>query len=309
MPVWGSLRLALVKSGMRHIWARFFIVIAIAVICLAIVFGTMARKRTFSMVATTLGGEIMFNGQQNDWHFSEVIQCSLRANPDFRATDKPQASPCDGAMFNVQYLSDKVVPWKNSDQIEFSSNSSNGLQIRVKSDTVPGMPPGSLFIIPQTAWADHGAFAFQGTVQLGGKMATGSRGYLLSGHWEALQTGMATSLVRDITDVVKSGTLVRGSTVDFIKPGGDVITYGHLTPPDASTAGIEVAVLTEKAPIALRVSYYGLHEPAIFKPDWIDTISSSTMLVALVVLLSLIAGIVELSLAISDRRKRTTTEP
>ena len=302
--------IVLMKPGMRHILARLFAAIIISVSCLAIVFGTTARKRTLSVVATTLGGEITFDGQLNDWRFSDVFICRLRDDPDFRVIDTLQTSPCDSAMFSVQHLKDIVVRWNNHDQIQFSTYGPEGLKIRIVSDKVAGMPPGSLFLIPSTGWAEDGAFTFQGTVRLGGEMATGSTDYLLSGHWEALQTGIATSLIRDVTDVVKSGTLVRGSTVDFIKLDSktnmehDVISYGSLTPPGNSAAGIMVAVLTEKAPVALRINYYGLDKPAIFKPDWIDTITSNTMLVALVFLLSLIVGILELTRVVFRRYNR-----
>ena len=304
MQVVAPLQNALAKIGTHRIWARLAFVIFIVLICLAIGFGTMARERTFSLVATTLGGEITFNGQQNDWQFSEVIRCTMRASPDFRISGEAREELCDNALFKVEHLSDIVVSWRDTERIQFRSHPSGGLQIRLDTDSRADMPPGSLLIIPQAAWADHGALAFQGAVQLGGEMATGSTDYLLSGHWEALQTGLATSLVRDITEVVKSGTLVRGSTVDFIKSEGNVISFGHLTPPDESATGIEVALLTERAPIALRVSYYGLQEPAIFKPDWIDTISSSTLLVALAALLSLIAGIVGLVLAVPGQQEQ-----
>lgn len=288
----------------RKFRTRGLVLLSLAALCLIVAWSTMSGERTFSVVASTRGGELAFKGELNDWIFREVTICKIREKPDFRASPKDSAKRCADSIYEVHTYTDRIVEWRSETKIRFLVNGQGDLVLQTLTDATRDLPKGSLVIIPSHIWSGHGALTFQGTARLGGDIATGSRDYLIGGQWEARQSGFATSLFRNVTEVVKSGTLVRGSTVDIVGDGKEVLSYGHLTPGTSEYPGVEVALLTERGPLALRVSHYGLQQPAIFKPDWIDTISSSPMLVALAVLFSFIVAVIELLLAIPVSSKQ-----
>lgn len=305
-------RFILTRMLMRRVsgkfWLRWFSLVLIGVICFTIVFVTVADKRTFSVVARSLGGEITFQGELNDWLIERGSICKLRDLPDLRIPPTEDASPCDPRIYTTTVVTDYALEWRDGTVVTWKRHASGALQFSMLEGTSEEMEPGSLLVISDIDWRNHGALAFQGVVRIGSTIATGSDDYLLEGSWQALQSGLAASLFRDVTDVVQSGSLSRGLAVDFHRLGSPkdtdeetVISYGHLTPADGDEKGAIIALLTEHAPVSLRINYFGLREPALFRPDWIDTISSSTMLVAIAVIFSLLLGILELLNAIALR--------
>lgn len=292
----------------RKFWLHWFSLGLIGVTCFTIVFVTVADKRTFSIVARSLGGEITFKGELNDWLIEQGSICKLRDLPDLRMPPAESASPCDPKVYTTTVVTDYALQWGDGSVVTWKRHASGALQFSLLAGTTDGMEPGSLLVISDIDWRNHGALAFQGVVRIGSTIATGSDDYLLEGSWQALQSGLAASLFRDVTDVVQSGSLSRGLAVDFHRLGspkdGDeetVISYGHLTPAEGDERGAIIALLTEHAPVSLRINYFGLREPALFRPDWIDTVSSSTMLVAFAVIFSLLIGILEIVNAIAIR--------
>lgn len=298
------LKLAILSRAVRELLSRWLLLTLIGVICLAAFFSLLARERTFSVFARSLGGEISFEGELNDWRFEKAVICRLREFPDLREQVTDELSPCDSRAYVATQMTDEVVEWRDGSRISWRRKPSGDLQFRILNAETPGMPVGTLIVISREDWQAHGALVFQGVIRLGGLISTGSDDYLIEGEWQALQSGFATSLFRDVTDVVKSGKLIRGSTVDFVAADGPVTSYGHITPHESIGSGVVVALLTENGPLSLRVNYFGLAKPALFKPDWIDTISSSTLLVAVAGLLSILAAVVGAVNALFSLRSR-----
>ncbi|TJZ88623.1 hypothetical protein FA743_19930 [Paracoccus gahaiensis] len=264
----------------------------------------MARERTFSLVARSLGGTIAFEGELNDWMIQSGVECRLRDSPDFRMLAARDVSLCDARIYEATTFAERIVAWRDGTEIAWRRAASGALQITVQNDATATIPSGTLIVVPDADWRGHGALAFQGIVGIGRTVSSGSDDYLLEGTWQALQSGMAVSIFRDVTDVVQSGTLTRGSAVDFRRDGAPqddtaVTSFGHLTPTEDDQRGVIVTLLTQHAPVALRVNHFGLNAPTLFKPDWVDAISSSTMLFAIAVMLSLLIGILELGTAVA----------
>lgn len=282
---------------------RGMILMALVAMALLVIIGTVSGVRTFSIVASTMGGQITFRGESNNWVFSEATVCRLREVPDMARAEGP-GDVCSARFFDAKADRDVLLEWKDGTSVAFSRNGDGGFTVKTLSDQTEGLPKGSLVIVPASAWGGHWALGFQGIVRLGGALGTGSRDYLIDGEWEARQQGLAMSLLRNVTEVVKAGTLTRGSIVDVVRrqdgadDWGEVVSYGHVTPASVEDPGVEVALLTERGPLALRVEYYGARQPSIFLPDWMDTVASSPVLVALAILLSFILVVIELFFAI-----------
>jgi hypothetical protein len=257
--------------------------------------GLSSSNRTFSLRATSFGASLAFQGNQNDWHFEEVFACKPRSVPDPGLGQEPNLSVCSEAFYHVEQYSDFTTSWLEGDEVEISQRSSGDLQILVRSSERNQQAIGSLLVIPFDVWQGHGAFVFQAELTVGGKMGTGSRDYLIDGYWEALQSSFWTSFLRDTTEVVKVGNLLTGASVDFVSPESAVVSYGHLTPlASKDELGFRVSALTEEADVSLRARYFGLAKPSTFKPDWVDEVSSSSILVAFLGVLSLLAVLIEL---------------
>lgn len=273
---------------------------AILLLGLLIIAGTGASKWTYHVAASTWGGTITFRGEGNDWLISRGTRCAARAVPDLRAADPADDRPCPPARFEApQEIVSEVIEWREGTRIHFRRAPPDGrLVIRALDGGTAGFPADSQLVIPADVWQGHGALVFTGSVRIGGDMGTGAQDYLIGGQWEARQIGFLTSLVRDITEVVQKGELTRGASVQVVVGAEPVISYGHITPAGIGDPGLEVVALSERGRLSLQVAYFGLARPILFRPDWMDRILSSPVLIALTVLLTLILMVTELLVAI-----------
>ena len=64
-------------------------------------------------------------------------------------------------------------------------------------------------------------------MRIGGDIGTGAQDYLIGGHWEARQMGLATSLFREITKVVQRGDLSRDASAEVVGDAWPAVSYGH----------------------------------------------------------------------------------
>lgn len=294
-------RRTLLKTATRWRLARSRVAILFGVVvtALLIVLVTVASERSYQIAAATWGGELNFRGHVNDWNVERATLCRARTNPDLRAGD--MAGPCPASRFHPpEALSDDVIRWAEGTRVHFRRMRDGQLILRTLNDGTERLPVDSLLVIPAEVWAGHGALTFTAEVRIGGDMGPGARDYLIGGTWEARQTGLATSVLRDVTEVVKQGHLSRGASVRVVKEDGDdpVVSYGHVSPAAKDDPGVEIVALSERGRLTLEAQYFGLTGPSRFTPDWIDTISSSPMLVALPILLTFILTVVELIAAV-----------
>ena len=287
----------------RRFQGRGVMLAGLAGLCVLITWSTMSEVRTISIQATTLGGGLTFQGQLNDWAFEKATVCRLLSQPDFRTIDSDSEDVCARSLYETETIEDTVIEWGSNSSIRFKGSKEGEFVIQTLDSNTPGLPEGTLIVISPSVWAGHGALTFQGIAQLGAEISSGSKDYLLEGSWEAHQSGFATSFLRDVTEVVKSGSFIRGATVDLVSDTSDVLSYGHITPVGTDEAGVKIALLSERGPVAIRVKLYGLSKPAVFRPDWIDTLSSSPMLIALAVLFSFLLASIQIVSIVPARRK------
>lgn len=283
---------------------QLVLLFSLTIFGLALVAGTTSADRTFSLKATSRGAYLIFMGNQNSWFFDLVTVCRPLEIPDFRTKDNADAQLCSKAAYSIEDASDTAIRWSDGDEIEVTLRRSGALQLRLVSSSQQNYPNDTLFVIPSEVWTESGALAFQAVLRVGGAMASGSRDYLVEASWQALQSGFWTSIFRDTTEVVKSGELLPGASVDFIAPKRVVTSFGHITPPSQAERAFQISALTERADISLRASYFGLEAPSVFKPDWIDEISSSTIIVSLAVMMSLIAAVIEVAGGLGARTEK-----
>lgn len=290
-------------------WTRASIVLGIVLLSLITILATRASERTYHVEASTWGGTVTFHGMGNDWLISRGVVCTARSVPDLRDAGPRDASRCPASGFEApREINSEVVQWRQGTRIHFRRAPDGRLIIRTLNDGTETLPIGSRIVIPGSAWQGHGAFTFSGSVRIGGDMATGAQDYLIGGRWEARQMGLATSLFREITEVVQRGDFSRGASVQVVDDAGPVISYGHLTPAATDDPGLEVVALSERGRLSLEVQYFGLPKPSIFKPDWMDTISSSPMLIALAILLTIILAVVQLVIAVAAAGRASRDE-
>jgi hypothetical protein len=268
----------------------------------------LSRERTVTIEARTLGGEITFSANTNHWLLSSSVLCRPLETPDFRAEAPPDASQdvCSPILYQIDPAEQRVIDWQSGMSVRFRIDSGDNLVLEVTQSNVPQLPSGSVMFIAAEDWARHGALAFIGQMSVGEPLATGARNYMLDGRWEMRQSGRAVSLFRDITDVVKSGDLARGASVRVVGIDGEPTTvYGALTPiAGDDKGGLSVTALSQKGDVALELSYFGLEAPSLLKPDWIDTLLSSPVILALVtVLLPIILVVAQLFVVLVSRSK------
>jgi hypothetical protein len=266
----------------------------------------LSRERTIAIEARTLGGEITFSASTNHWLLSPSVLCRPREAPDFRAAAPPDASSdaCSPVFYQIDTADQRVIDWQSGMSIRFSIDSIGNLVLEVTHSSVAQLPSGSVLFIAAEDWARHGALAFIGQMTVGEPLATGARNYTLDGRWQMRQSGRAVSLFRDITDVVKTGDLTRGAAVRIVGIDGEPATvYGALTPIEGDDeGGIAVTALSHEGDVALELSYFGLEAPSLLKPDWIDTLLSSPVILALVtVLLPIILVVAQLFVALVSK--------
>lgn len=284
----------------RGVATRTSIVIGIVLLGLITILATRANEWTYHVEASTWGGSLTFDGEGNDWLILQGTICPARAVPDLRNADPEDESSCPAARFEVpREIQSDVIHWREGTRIHFRRAQDGRLIIRTLNDSTDGLPTGSRLEIPSAVWQRHGALIFSGSVRIGGDMGTGAQDYLIGGRWEARQMGLATSLFREITEVVQRGDLSRGASVQVVGHADPAISYGHLTPAATDEPGLEVVSLSERGRLSLQVQYFGLSKPSLFRPDWMDTISSSPMLFALAILLTFILSVVQLVIAVA----------
>jgi hypothetical protein len=272
---------------------------------------TVARDRSFLLDAKTIGARVTFVGQANVWNLEGATICTPKEIPDLRSTPKEAqagkaAGLCPKALFDVKGPNDITVYWLEGAETSFSVDSDGSLSVEVDRTGKPGsevasfagwdsgrvgLPDGSFIVVPADVWSRHGALVFSGQSLIGSPMAPGARNYLLSGRWEARQSDLANS-VRDVVEVVKQGDLSLGVSVTVMNGSMPATLYGSITPmQDAGDGqdGLHLVALSQRGKTELHLYHFGSGEPSIIRPDWIDRISSSALLVAVAAIMTFAA--------------------
>lgn len=283
----------------RRIWPalwRFASVMAVGLLLMVAVMLTSANDRSFLIEAETFGAELTFQGDANAWHFGDATLCQPRPVPQPRLAsgENGDAMACSPALFEISQLQDHAINWRSGTTIKLVTDTTGALSLQLVGNGQDELPSGAFVVIPAQVWASHGAFTFSGTMRIGDVIASGARNYLHSGRWEVRQGGFATSIFRDVVEVVKRGEFTLGASVEIYDGDRQATLFGSITPSDEAIhgngRGMHLVALSEKGPIELQLDYFGLRSPTILQPDWIDRITSSSTLVALIALMTFIVN-------------------
>ena len=260
-------------------WILASLLVLLALLALA----AAGSDRSFLLEARTNGLSIRFDSAGTAWRLPATQRCVPVEIPDPSRTGPcgPAAAP-DGA------ASEWAVAWPEGTQVDLTRRPEGALEVRVVSGGGAGDPAGTVFVLPARAWPEAGALAFSGAVTLGDDMRTGLRRYLLAGRWEAREAGPVTSLLRGVTEVVKTGELATGAKVSVLRGDAPARVYGYVTPgPDA----LAVTMISEAGDTALSVWHYGLEAPVVLRPDWVDVAVSSPLLIAVATIFTILVSL------------------
>lgn len=254
---------------------------------------TFAADRSVLIEAETSGLRLSFSGEANAWRFDTASRCVLRASPQPRLASGQDAetAPCSPVLFEIQSLTDHAINWRAGSVVDMVIDSAGALSIHLVERGQTDLPLDSYIIVPAAAWARHGALTFSGTLRLGEPIASGSRNYLHSGRWEMRQSGFATSLIRDIVEVVKRGEVTLGASVEIYSGARPATMFGSITPSHSANSAVDMRVtaLSQKGPVELQLRYFGLQDPTILRPDWIDRVVSSSTLMGILAIMTFVA--------------------
>lgn len=278
-------RLRALRSGV----GRFASAIAILGLLIVAVMLTSANERSFMLEAQTSGARLTFHGEANAWNVEEATLCMPRAVPQPRlaAGDGADDAVCSPALFETQTVRDLAINWRAGSAVDLVIDTAGALSLRVVEDGSAELVEGAFVVIPAATWARHGALTFAGALRVGDTIASGARNYLRSGRWEVRQGGLATSLFRDAVEVSKRGDFTLGASVEVFSGDRPATLYGSITPSDP--AAFHLVALSQRGPVELRLGYFGLHDATVLRPDWIDRITSSSTLIALIALMTFVA--------------------
>lgn len=274
-------------------------VIAIGLFCISLVWGSWTR--TFLVEARSFGATLTFRGNANAWELEQAALCRERAAPVLVADG--DAALCPAAAFSVTGPDPRTIAWPDKAEVRLRLQPDNSLMIEGVSGTEPALAEGDRLVVPAETWRRHGALVVNGSITFGGGIAPGANDYLVSGRWEARQESLASSMFRPTMEIVKQGELSRGASAEIWRggwlwglfaEGRPATVYGHVTPSfDSDTPGMVLSALSETSRVEMHLRYYGLEAFAVIRPDALDTIMTSPVLLAAAAVLGVLALILD----------------
>ncbi|QBF31477.1 hypothetical protein CFI11_09635 [Thalassococcus sp. S3] len=262
--------------------AQVFFVSAMFFLATFLVLTVATANRSFLIEAHTTTLDVVFGEGQNVWRLPEATVCIPLDVPDFASK-----GPCGIAFEAKGEPSEAIISWAENTKINVSTQS-DALQITVLEAPGSDMIERSYFLLSAKSWKSAGALTFRASVIVGQDLQSGSRNLLLNGRWEAREAGLVTSFFRNVTEVVKQGTLPAGSKATVLIDGNPARVYGHFTQSEDNT--LYVNVVSQLGNTALQLNSFGLDEPILIEPDWVDSAISSPLLLALAVFFSILAS-------------------
>ncbi|MEO0567087.1 MAG: hypothetical protein AAF066_05105 [Pseudomonadota bacterium] len=284
----------------------FLMAVLFAVLFVAL--SAIGVSRSFLVEAQTSGAEIKFKDSGTAWYFPQATLCTLRDNPNPRTTSKPDAL-CAAGWYTETPPQELRLTWPENTRIDLRIDDDRAFVIEILTDA--GLhSKGSLIIIRPEDWQGHAALAFRGAVVIGESMSSGARHYMTTGRWEARETGLAISLLRDSMETVKQGTFARGAQATVYVNDAPALMFGHITPnltsspwsPNADDA-FYITMISESGKTELRLFHFGFAEPSVIRPDWIDSTLSSPLLLAAIVILTFLASLTQFLGDVSAQRR------
>ncbi|MGD9918351.1 MAG: hypothetical protein AB7U46_10040 [Paenirhodobacter sp.] len=262
---------------------------ALAFVLLAAGIGS---RQSFIIDAQTTGAVVTFKGSTNDWALGAATLCVPKRMDLARARG---AGPCDARRFDERNAADLRLSWPPGAVVRISSPAVGNIVLTLLSEGE--WPKETRIILPDGALSRLGALSFYGHARVGQPAVSGEQDLLLAGSYEARER----SLWSRNTEVLRSGELRRGESVEILRNGADgappANEFGHITAEAPDAPGFHVSIASEAGKPVLRLVNYGGVATTTLAPNWIDRALHNSLILALALLLPLALSVVQFLVA------------
>jgi len=271
-----------------------FLVIGVTMGFLIALASGVGSDRTLIIEAETRWAGIKFGGDTEAWPIDTSPVCLTRPQRDL--TIPRGDGPCDARLFDISQSQSGFIEWGRDGEADVTVGRDGGLIIRViRSQTYP---EGTLVMVDREMWQAIGALSWFGYITVGKTAESGERGLLLSGQFEIRELFRWFWPSIRGTEVVKSGFLRQGEAIALIDTSRasrqpaqiSMQSFGHIFFADRADA-FRVVGLTSVGRPALSIRFLGADKPTIIRPNWIDRVTSSPMLAALITIFAVLISV------------------
>lgn len=284
-------------------------VLIVLVVCLLAQNWLLPGGTVFLISAITKGAAIEFSGQSNAWFIGESTLCARRAAPQRSSLASPEADSgqCSPALYEQSIREAGAIKWRPGDKAVLRIDAAGGLVIRIEKHEE--FDSGSRLILGRDAWRLSGAMAFSGRLIIGAAMSSGQTAYLVDGRYEVRNRGLDSLFIGGATHTALEGVISIGERVRVAQRRAlqtTVVSHGHVTlHEDASLLAFNVYAASGIGDATLILDRSTSSEPSYVRPDWIDSLRSSPVLVGLVIVLTVFANLAQIS---PTRRQGSTKD-
>jgi len=281
-----------------YTWLRPFLVPLAAIFALGIAFfgnSLWGSEKTFIVDAVVSGATITFNGNHNSWYLKNATICSPKKRRQ-RSTESLENHVCDPRAYDISVEPEKIVQWPDGASTRIRIGKSGRLEFFVPNE-FPGVTKNTLIVLPENFFTSQGALSFAGSVMFGRTINTGAKDILLDGSYRVRENHIISSLLGKQTYEVAASELTRGDQVRVVN-GKDLdlsaLGYGHLSRSTEIDGAARLVFQSSPGDHALEVLSFGMDEPAVMKPDWIDSTLASPYVLIIGLFISLAISVLEL---------------
>ena len=252
------------------------------------------KERTFVLEAETRSLSVEFSAGANEWSFPSATVCRLLDRPDPLAD--AGSGPCDARFYSRSPVAGLVVSWPAGARMRATYSNTAGLMLLVKNPVRDEFQAGTLIHVAEDSFRAAGALQFTGYLELGSAIRPGEANFLVSGIWEARETGLVNNMFRShVMETVKTGKLFRGSTASVWEANAPAVSFGHISASNnLDESLLHFASASAPGDVELRVEVFGAKQPSVIRPDIIDVAISSPFILAFAFLLSLLSSMVQI---------------
>lgn len=256
-------------------------------------------KRSFVVDAVVTEAAIEFVGDRNAWRLEQAILCTPKSGAALRRLVADAASRC-GVAFDDAGVAPGIINWPAGSKAKLRMIPGGPLEI--EATAMPGrgagaFAEGAVLLLDADSWRATGALTFTGKATFGGAMGANQKGYLVAGRYEIREKGGLTRLVSDLSRPVKSGTLTKGDQVTIVSAddANDIaVSYGHVTLVHDPKPGFHMVAISAPRKDVMHINTYASSQAIRVRPNWIDSLGSDPLVLALVVLAAVVANLIQL---------------
>jgi len=282
-------------------YARFrplFIPFA-AILALGVAFfgnSLWGSEKTFIVDAVVSGATITFNGNHNSWYLGEAVICTPTRRRQRSVSVTSDNEVCDQRAYKVRIDSEKIIQWPDGASVRMRFGETGRLEFFVL-DEVSGHAEKTLIVLPHDFFSKNGALSFSGSVIFGRTIKTGAKDILLDGSYKVRESHVVSAMLGKQTYEVASSELTRGDqvrVVDGVSFKTSSLGYGHLSRSLDVEGATRLVFQSSPGDHALEISSFGMKQPAVMKPDWIDSTLASPYVLIVGLFISLVISVLEL---------------